>query len=139
MWRRFSRSTSIVGANTSRSLRNEVRSGFVASVNRGMADFETRRRPAQLGYPGGAGWLDKLQAAAHSAPAIATVTPLSNTATICSLPEFLEDNLLPAGVSTEMWAKSRKGFQARVPSPAHRGRCVSLHQACGPRRSRPLR
>ena len=46
--------------------------------------------------------MDKLQAAAYSDPAIATVTPLSNSATICSLPEFLEDNLLPAGVSTEM-------------------------------------
>jgi len=83
-------------------LHNEVRSGFVVSVNRGMAvskrDVVLLNSDTQVC----AGWLGKLQAAANSDPAIATVTPLSNSATICSLPEFLEDNLLPAGVSTEM-------------------------------------
>jgi len=101
-------------------LRNEVRSGFVASVNRGMA---TSKRDVVLlnsDTQVSAGWLGKLQAAANSDPAIATVTPLSNSATICSLPEFLEDNLLPAGVSTEMMGEivdrvSRREYP-RLPS-----------------------
>jgi len=83
-------------------LRNEARSGFVASANRGMAgsknDVVLLNSDTQVSDR----WLRKLQAAAYSDPAIATVTPLSNSATICSVPEFLEDNLLPAGVSTEM-------------------------------------
>jgi glycosyltransferase involved in cell wall biosynthesis/GT2 family glycosyltransferase len=83
-------------------LRNQARAGFVASVNLGMA---TSKRDVVLlnsDTEVSAGWLERLEAAAYSDPVIATVTPLSNSATICSLPEFLEDNLLPAGVSTEM-------------------------------------
>ena len=82
-------------------LRNQVRSGFVASVNHGMADSNRDVVLLNSDTQVSNGWLDRLQAAAYSDPAIATVTPLSNSATICSLPEFLEDNLLPAGVSTE--------------------------------------
>jgi glycosyltransferase involved in cell wall biosynthesis/GT2 family glycosyltransferase len=86
-------------------LRNETRSGFVASVNRGMANSKRDVILLNSDTEVSAGWVEKLQAAAYSAPTIATVTPLSNSATICSLPEFLEDNLLPAGVSTEMMAE----------------------------------
>jgi glycosyltransferase involved in cell wall biosynthesis/GT2 family glycosyltransferase len=73
------------------------RRGFVAAVNRGMAashhDVVLLNSDTQVT----AGWLDKLQRAAYSAPEIATVTPFSNSATICSLPRFLEANALPAG------------------------------------------
>lgn len=81
-------------------IRNTVRSGFVASVNRGMASSGRDIVLLNSDTEVTAGWLEKLRAAAYSDPDIATVTPLSNSATICSLPEFLEDNLLPAGVST---------------------------------------
>ncbi len=43
------------------------------------------------------GWLEKLHQAAYSASDVATATPFSNNATICSLPRFLEENLVPAG------------------------------------------
>ena len=75
-----------------------------------------------------AGWLDKLQAAAYSAPKIATVTPLSNSATICSLPEFLEDNLVPEGVSTEMMGEIVErvsNANIRVCRPASACACTS--------------
>jgi glycosyltransferase involved in cell wall biosynthesis len=73
------------------------RRGFVESVNRGMA--ESGRDVALLNSDTQvtAGWLEKLQRAAYSAPEIATATPFSNSATICSLPRFLESNALPAG------------------------------------------
>lgn len=82
-------------------LRNENRSGFVASVNRGMQ--HSRRDVVLLNSDTEvtARWLEKLQSTAYSDSSIATVTPLSNNATICSLPEFLEENLLPAGISTD--------------------------------------
>ena len=78
-------------------LRNPIRRGFVASVNRGMTfsdrdivllNSDTEVTPT---------WLDKLQHAAYSAPEIATVTPFSNNATICSLPRLFEPNALPTG------------------------------------------
>ena len=44
-----------------------------------------------------AGWLGRLRDAAYSDPKVATVTPFSNNATICSLPRFLDENAIPAG------------------------------------------
>src|SRR4029078_7087035 len=67
-------------------LRNPERRGFVASVNRGMAlssrDVVLLNSDTRVT----ARWLEKLREAAASAPEIATVTPFSNDATICSLP-----------------------------------------------------
>ena len=80
-------------------LRNPRREGFVVSVNRAMAlsghdvvllNSDTEVTPR---------WLDKLEQAAYSMPTIATATPFSNNATICSLPRFLEANLMPTGYS----------------------------------------
>lgn len=82
-------------------LRNGSRQGFVASVNRGMRlstwDVVLLNSDTEVTD----GWLMRLREAAYSSPRIATVTPLSNAATICSLPEFLEDNLLTEGISTD--------------------------------------
>ncbi len=78
-------------------LRQAVRRGFVAAVNRGMA--ASRRDVVLLNSDTEVtpGWLEKLRAAACSADGIATVTPFSNDATICSLPRWLVANELPAG------------------------------------------
>ena len=78
-------------------LENSERRGFVASVNRGMA--ASRRDVVLLNSDTVVTerWLDKLQAAASSSAEIATVTPFSNNATICSLPRFLAVNALPSG------------------------------------------
>jgi GT2 family glycosyltransferase len=81
------------------------RGGFVAAVNRGMG--ESNRDVVLLNSDTRvtAGWLDKLQRAAYSAPEIATVTPFSNSATICSLPRFLAANALPAGWDLDRFAR----------------------------------
>jgi O-antigen biosynthesis protein len=80
-----------------RVLRNPERRGFVASVNRGMAD--SRRDVVLLNSDTEVteGWLEKLQAAAYSSPAVATVTPFSNNATLASLPRPFEVNAIPTG------------------------------------------
>ncbi len=87
-------------------LHNPERRGFVASVNVGMSrgldhDVVLLNSDAIVTT----GWLDKLRAAAYSAPEIATVTPFSNTATICSLPRFLAANALPAGETIASFAR----------------------------------
>jgi glycosyltransferase involved in cell wall biosynthesis/GT2 family glycosyltransferase len=82
-------------------IRMDYRTGFVAAVNRGMSASSRDVVLLNSDTEVTAGWLHKLREAAYSAPRIATVTPLSNNATICSLPEFLEDNALPAAISAD--------------------------------------
>ena len=78
-------------------LRNDTNLGFVASVNRGMALSGTADvlllNADTIAPPG---LLDRLYRAAASDAAIATVTPLSNNATLCSLPA-------PPGASADPW------------------------------------
>jgi glycosyltransferase involved in cell wall biosynthesis/GT2 family glycosyltransferase len=94
-------------------LENPTRRGFAASVNRGMAasrrdvvllnsDTEVTER-----------WLEKLQQAAYSAAEIATVTPFSNNATICSLPRLGAVNAIPTGHTVESFARLVERSSAR--------------------------
>ena len=78
-------------------LRLPARRGFAAASNAGIAagrgDVVLLNSDTHVTV----GWLEKLRAAALSAPDIGTVTPFSNQATICSLPRFLAENTVPAG------------------------------------------
>lgn len=68
-------------------LRNRRNLGFVGSVNRGMEAAEGRDvvlLNSDTEVP--AGWLTRLTAQAYSQPRIASVSPFSNNATICSYP-----------------------------------------------------
>lgn len=51
------------------------------------------------------GWLDKISACAARDPHIATVTPLSNAATLCSVPDFCKDNKLPEGYTVDTFGE----------------------------------
>ncbi len=78
-------------------LRNPDNRGFVHSVNRGMAAHPERdvvllNSDTEVAND----WLDRLVACARN-ERVATVTPFSNNATICSFPNFCQDNPLPAG------------------------------------------
>jgi GT2 family glycosyltransferase len=77
-------------------VRNEQNLGFVRTVNRGMA--LTRRDVVLLNSDTvtTTGWLERLQEAAESDARIATATPFSNNAEICSFPEFCKANPEPA-------------------------------------------
>jgi GT2 family glycosyltransferase len=68
-------------------LRNDANAGFVRSVNRGMAlhgdrDVVLLNSDTEVAND----WLDRLHACALSDAKIATITPFSNNATICSYP-----------------------------------------------------
>ena len=68
-------------------LRNETNQGFVRSVNRAMAlhgdrDVVLLNSDTEVAND----WLDRLVAASQAGERIATVTPFSNNATICSYP-----------------------------------------------------
>ena len=114
-----------------RVLRNESRRGFVESVNRGMAasardvvllNSDTVVTPR---------WLEKMLAAGESAPRIGTVTPLSNHATLCSVPRAFEENLLPAGFDARSFAALVERVSARTYPliPTAVGVCMFIRRA----------
>ncbi|NEX19400.1 glycosyltransferase [Thiorhodococcus mannitoliphagus] len=96
--------------------------GFVASVNRGMALHPERDvilLNADTCLPT-ADWLSRLRHAAHADERIATVTPFSNRATICSLPRPQEDNDLPKDMTVtdldRLCADANPGLQIDIPT-----------------------
>ncbi|WP_096739050.1 glycosyltransferase [Pseudoalteromonas atlantica] len=83
-----------------RLLENELNLGFVGTVNRGMKlsksnDVLLLNSDTIVTD----NWLDKIANAAYTDSTIATVTPFSNNATICSFPKFCADNELSKLVS----------------------------------------
>jgi GT2 family glycosyltransferase/glycosyltransferase involved in cell wall biosynthesis len=114
-----------------RVIRNDVRRGFVESVNRGMqassrdvvllnSDTVVTRR-----------WLEKLIDAATSSGDVGTVTPLSNNATLCSVPRSFEENLLPAGLDANAFAAliERVSQRAYPRMPTGVGVCLYIRRA----------
>ena len=86
-------------------LQNEKNSGFSGTVSRGMSysdrdvillnsDTIVTRR-----------WIDKLVECAYSDSAIGTVTPFSNNATLCSIPNFCQENTIPNDLSIDEYAE----------------------------------
>lgn len=86
-------------------INNKENKGFVKNVNIGLtnssndvillnSDTEVTKR-----------WLEKMQECAYSDNLVATVTPLSNNATLASVPKFNFENELPKNISLEEYAK----------------------------------
>lgn len=102
-------------------LENEENLGFVGTVNRGMAlsgsnDVLLLNSDTEVAND----WLDRIRAAAYGDQRIASVTPLSTNATICSYPRFCEDNPLPPGYDTArldaLCARTHPGVVVDVPT-----------------------
>jgi GT2 family glycosyltransferase len=78
--------------------------GFVGSVNAGLrsvpADNDVVLLNSDAFVP--LHWLEKLAAVAYSEPLVASVTPMSNAATIFSYPRPNRDNLMPPGVGVDV-------------------------------------
>ena len=85
---------------------NEKNQGFSGNINLGMSQSEendvlllnsdtvvTKK------------WLDKIVECAYSDVSIATVTPLSNNATLCSVPNFCEEDTIPEGFTIDSFAE----------------------------------
>lgn len=114
-------------------IRHEVNRGFVNSVNEAMALHPTRDvvlLNSDTMTP--AGWLDRLAAAANRDPGAATVTPLSNNATICSYPAFCGNNSIPPGHNVDsidrLAAEVNRGRSVEIPTAV--GFCMYLRRRC---------
>ncbi|NND68154.1 MAG: glycosyltransferase, partial [Halioglobus sp.] len=81
-------------------LENEANLGFVASANRGML-YDPQRDVLLLNsdVEVAGNWVERLREAAYHHDRVASVTPFSNNATVCSFPNMCEDNALPFGLT----------------------------------------
>ncbi|MDY0073459.1 MAG: glycosyltransferase [Thauera sp.] len=113
-------------------LRNEHNRGFVATVNRGMAlhperDVVLLNSDAEVAND----WLDRLWRCAYRAADIATVTPFSNNATICSYPNFAHGSELlphwPVAALDALCARHNAGASVDIPTAV--GFCMYIRRA----------
>ena len=79
--------------------------GFVKSVNIGMSHSKNDVVLLNSDTEVTKNWLDKMIKTAYVSENVATVTPLSNNATLASIPNFLEENKIPDYISLEEYAK----------------------------------
>jgi len=111
-------------------LENQVNLGFVATVNRGMALHRDRDVILLNSDTLVAGnWVERLQR--HAATGrVGTVTPFSNNATICSFPNFCEDNQPLASVDEvdNAFSVSNPGKSAVIPTAV--GFCMYINREC---------
>ncbi len=114
-------------------LENEANLGFVGTVNRGMglgasSDVVLLNSDAEVAND----WLDRMVAAAYSDARVASVTPFSNNATICSYPTFCAANELPAGWDTarldRLFAQTHAGQVLDIPTGV--GFCMYIRRDC---------
>jgi GT2 family glycosyltransferase len=107
---------------------NPKNRGFVHSVNRGLAESEGDVVLLNSDTVVTAGWLESLRRCLDSDLRIATATPWSNNATICSLPRFLEANPEPA--DPERWAQAAraKGPPSYPDIPTAVGFCMAIRR-----------
>ncbi|MHA7965771.1 glycosyltransferase [Paenibacillus sp. CAU 1782] len=85
-------------------LQNETNLGFVGTVNKGMDISNSDVVLLNSDTIVTKNWLKKMGEVAYSEDDIATVTPLTNNGTICSVPDFLDDNVLPEGYTIDTFA-----------------------------------
>lgn len=114
-------------------LANEVNMGFVASVNRGML-LDTDRDVVLLNSDTevAGDWLGRLCRCAESGPKVATVTPFSNDATICSYPWPGWAGGLPGGLGLPALDRLLERVNAgkHVEVPVGVGFCLFIRRAC---------
>ncbi|XOQ47661.1 MAG: hypothetical protein ACFWUM_01950 [Eubacteriales bacterium] len=85
-------------------LNNESNLGFSGSVNRGISLSTRDVILLNSDTIVTKNWIEKIVRCAYSSPEIATVTPFSNSATICSIPNFCQDNQMPDNINIDEFA-----------------------------------
>jgi glycosyltransferase involved in cell wall biosynthesis/GT2 family glycosyltransferase len=121
----------VTGVTAAHVLRNEQRGGFVVAVNRGMRESTSDVVLLNSDTIVTPRWLEKLIDAAYSSGDIGTVTPLSNHATLCSVPRGFEENLLPTGFEVESFAAlvERVSGRSYPRIPTGVGVCLYIRRA----------
>jgi glycosyltransferase involved in cell wall biosynthesis/GT2 family glycosyltransferase len=123
--------TALAAAPDAVVLRRAAARGFAASVEVGIAVSDHDVILLNSDTIVTAGWVGKLRAAAYSSRAIATATPFSNDATLCSLPRGFEANAVPSGHDVDSFAGLVEAVSARAYPrlPAGVGVCLYVKRA----------
>lgn len=85
-------------------LHNEKNQGFSANVNKGMTYSKRDVILLNADTVVTKGWVEKIQDCAYQSERTATVTPLSNSATLCSVPVMCQDNQVPENMTIDSYA-----------------------------------
>ncbi len=111
-------------------LKNEVNQGFVGTVNKGMAYSDNDVLLLNSDTQVTENWLEKIKTCAYSSNKIATVTPLSNNATLASVPKSFVPNDLPEGYSLDEMAKlvEECSFKDYPEIPTGHGFCLYIRR-----------
>jgi len=108
---------------------NKQNQGFVKTVNQGM-QLSDQNDVILLNSDTivTKNWIGKLRKAAYSKENVATVTPLSNNATIFSVPEFGKANQLPEGYDIDTFAELIENTTLRLypEVPTGHGFCLYI-------------
>ncbi|MGX7709568.1 glycosyltransferase [Methylobacterium sp. Gmos1] len=113
-------------------LENEVNLGFVASVNKALAFCGTKDvillNSDAIPY---GDWVDRMLWHARANPDAATITPLSNNATICSYPLFDYNNRIQLELSLPELDASARDCNRRISSeiPTGVGFCFYMRRS----------
>lgn len=114
---------------------NEQNLGFVGTVNFGMRlnpqhDVLLLNSDVEVAN---SDWLTRMRNAAYSHPRVASLTPFSNNATICSFPHFCQDNELFAGMNVNQLDALFAGLplsESLVEVPTGVGFCMYIRRDC---------
>ncbi|NND69919.1 MAG: glycosyltransferase [Halioglobus sp.] len=115
-------------------LENEANFGFVASANRGLL-YDPQRDVLILNsdVEVAGNWVERLRDAAYHHDRVASVTPFSNNATVCSFPNMCEDNALPFGLTidaVDAQFSSEFGVEDAFQVPTGVGCCMYMRRDC---------
>ena len=95
-------------------IRNETNLGFVASANRGLAASSRHAVLLNSDVRVPANWLERLMRPIFDDERVASTTPFSNRATICSFPNFCRDNDMLLGLSVDDIDRHFRAFKPPV-------------------------
>ncbi len=117
-----------------RLIENEQNLGFVATVNRGMRlnpqrDVLLLNSDVEVAND----WLARIRDAAYSLQRIGSITPFSNNATICSFPNFCQDNELYLGLNVSQLDDHFSTYGTKdnlVEVPTGVGFCMYIRRDC---------
>lgn len=111
-------------------LKNEHNLGFVGTVNRGMMYSDNDVLLLNSDTEVTPNWLDYIIETAYSQPKVASVTSLSNNATLVSVPNGLQPNNLPDGFSLDDYSKliSDISYNESFELPTSHGFCMYIRR-----------
>ncbi len=102
--------------------------GFIKTINEGLSLSDNDVVILNSDTRVSRNWLSKIMNLSKSRRNIATITPLTNSGTICSVPQFLQDNAIPEGFTIDSFAEliEKISFHIYPEAPTGVGFCMFI-------------